>query len=99
MAILIAVVDLPPSARPERPEPRSTTSTPTTLCISDNPNLDNPNVKNQRMAEFQKSGKIPWYECKTTTCKFCGEEWLLGSFRRHLYDRHDKVGMMDAISE
>jgi len=51
----------------------------------------NPNMKNQRMAEFQKSGKIPWYESKTTTCRFCNEEWLLGSFRRHLYDRHDKV--------
>ena len=65
---------------------------PSALDVDDDEsNLDNPNSKNQRMAEFQKSGKIPWYESKTTVCRFCNEEWLLGSFRRHLYDRHDKV--------
>ncbi len=48
-------------------------------------------AKNLRMAEYQKTGKIPWYESRITDCRLCGEEWLLGSFRRHLYDRHDKI--------
>jgi predicted transcriptional regulator len=46
-----------------------------------------PASKNLRMAEYQKTGKIPWYESRITDCRLCGEEWLLGSFRRHLYDR------------
>ena len=81
---------------PEHPHPEVPVvepPPPPPEVFEDNANLDNPNVKNQRMAEFQKSGKIPWYESKTTTCRFCNEEWLLGSFRRHLYDRHDKVNL------
>ena len=71
--------------------PASTSTSLLAPPSNTNTHMDSPNMKNQRQAEFAKTGKIPWYECKTTICKFCNEEWLLGSFRRHLYDRHEKM--------
>ena len=40
---------------------------------------------------YKETGQYPWYECKTVTCELCKGEYLMGSFRRHLYDQHDKM--------
>jgi hypothetical protein len=52
------------------------------------------NVRTQSHKEFTETGKIPWYESMTHTCRLCNELWLIGSFRRHLYERHDKMSRM-----
>merc|ERR1719187_2428680 len=49
------------------------------------------NVRTQSHKEFTETGKVPWFESITHKCRLCNEEWLLGSFRRHLYERHDKI--------
>jgi len=40
---------------------------------------------------FQETGKLPWYESGSHTCRLCGELWLLGSLKTHLFDRHEKI--------
>jgi len=40
---------------------------------------------------FQETGKLPWYESGSHKCRLCGELWLLGSLKTHLFDRHEKI--------
>lgn len=77
--------------KPPSPLPEPEIVIPSNTFPDDYLSLDSTTSKAQRMAEYHKTGKLPWFESKITICRICNEEWLLGSFRRHLYDRHDKI--------
>ena len=38
-----------------------------------------------------KTGKYPWYKLKSVICELCNGEFLKGSLKRYLHDRHNKL--------